>query len=994
MLWIYFDRQGVAKCKVNVGNKIRQGDEVPLSIYLEGTNDGTNNWKVYNVAYITPNATSLESATAAEDTGLVEETFSLGNPSEANFYFKNGETYKVYEATLPEEATSFGGNGGHIAIKITLGLDDDQQRMETISQYVEPTYGNKATNITDQEYAKLISLYDNYDPRIVKGYGANAGQQIGTPDTLDFTGKNPNATAIDPTLDGTLSAGGMGESSMSLGGNSVASGKRSLACGDTTVAKGAYSAAFGNSSVALGDGSFAEGAENVARGRASHAEGEANQALGPASHAEGSHTTASNSYSHASGYKTVTGRDNQFVCGAYNAGSEETIFEVGNGDDESSRKNAFAVLADGRAKVQAAPTEDDDVVRKRDIEEEFDNYQLKYSEATVRAYTSLELANADLANLAVGQKVVVTTKSLYAYPENELYEVATDVDGNKFLFASTIGRKGLTNYYVFKYDAGTTEVQDVHTGLNSRFTDPDGNKVNYGTEVVSDGNGFYAYVLDSSSNYIGKVSLGAKVFEFLDNQNVKFLEMDNSATYLRAPNASAWAEFSTGEAKIYGNTIYFGSEDAEKGSYSGTIDIGTSIHMTSGGAVINFNPAGNTTFSDGEVYFKSNIYSSGGLADFKGEVYVGQFLQVDGTGTSYIKSEGNAKAFYADGAKTEVSDPTGASSIELSASGIAMKGAASIENDPTEDTQIANKHYVDYAIATGGDFKLNIENGAGKGSLQTRDSAAKASGAYSCAFGDGVSTDVDYSMIVGYNFDMPAGSVFAVGCNYAYFQVGAENTHVNSSNFFVAGHSDFMAPVTFDLGVDVKGDLYVGGTLTATNFKAINATSLDTERATIGLAKGNTEPIESYIGLYAEKYNGTDYGALVWDNTGTAYVGDATVDKNGKISDLSHTLQPIMTRSETSLLSDGCVLSWDADSLKAVESPWFSVGTDGVSMVSDAFEVAVDNKTAWLGDKDRQHGIKVSSEGVYVEEPATDAEVANKKYVDDHSGSPIILRVW
>ena len=611
------------------------------------------------------------------------------------------------------------------------------------------------------------------------------------------------------------------------------------------------------------------------------------------------------------------------------------------------------------------------------------DYQLQYSMSNVRAYPSWELAKADLANLADSQMVICPADGNQAGEELDLFIVGVDSAGNKKLYLTAMGYEGLADWYVAKELVSAKTIQSVPSGLTSQYSDSDGNQVNYGTEVVSDGNGFYAYVLDSSSNYTGKVSLGAKVFEFLDNQNVKFLEMDNSATYLRAPNASSWLELGTGVVNIVGNTV----------------NVNDSSHNTNVKGINITYGSQNVTSHDFKGFYATfdvdtTFSVDATVSDFKSEVLVKDSLKVDGTGTSYIKSEGNAKAFYADGAKTEVSDPTGASSIELSASGIAMKGAASIENDPTEDTQIANKHYVDYAIATGGDFKLNIENGAGKGSLQTRDSAAKASGAYSCAFGDGVSTSVDYSAIVGYNFDMPAGSVFAVGCNYAYFQVGAENTHVNSSNFFVAGHSDFMAPVTFDLGVDVKGDLYVGGTLTATNFKAINATSLDTERATIGLAKGNTEPIESYIGLYAEKYNGTDYGALVWDNTGTAYVGDATVDKNGKISDLSHTLQPIMTRSETSLLSDGCVLSWDADSLKAVESPWFSVGTGGVSMVSDAFEVAVDNETAWLGDKDRRRGIKVTSEGVYVEEPATDAEVANKKYVDDHSGSPIILRVW
>lgn len=91
------------------------------------------------------------------------------------------------------------------------------------------------------------------------------------------------------------------------------------------------------------------------------------QALGIASHAEGASTVATYSYSHASGRGTKTGRNEQFVCGTYNAGSEENIFEAGNGVDESSRSNAFEVLADGRAKVHAAPTEDDDVVRKGDV---------------------------------------------------------------------------------------------------------------------------------------------------------------------------------------------------------------------------------------------------------------------------------------------------------------------------------------------------------------------------------------------------------------------------------------------------------------------------------------------------------------------------------------------------------------------------------------------------------------------------------------------------
>ena len=127
----------------------------------------------------------------------------------------------------------------------------------------------------------------------------------------------------------------------------------------------------------------------------------------------------------------------------------------------------------------------------------------------------------------------------------------------------------------------------------------------------------------------------------------------------------------------------------------------------------------------------------------------------------------------------------------------------------------------------------------------------------------------------------------------------------------------------------ISGDLSVGGTFTATKFKAIEAETLDTERYTIGLAKGNTSAITSYVGLYASKYDGTNDGALVWDSTGTAYVGDASVDSDGKVTDPNKTLQPLLTRGEASSLSDKAILAWDADSSKAVASEYFGYSESG-----------------------------------------------------------------
>lgn len=117
-----------------------------------------------------------------------------------------------------------------------------------------------------------------------------------------------------------------------------------------------------------------------------------------------------------------------------------------------------------------------------------------------------------------------------------------------------------------------------------------------------------------------------------------------------------------------------------------------------------------------------------------------------------------------------------------------------------------------------------------------------------------------------------------------------------------------------------NGDVAVNGTLTATKFVDVQAKTVSTSEYTIGLAKGNESKITTYIGLYATKYNGSDDGALVWDNTGTAYVGDAVVSSDGKITDPNNTLQPLMTRAEASTLSNGCLLAWEADKLRAVRS--------------------------------------------------------------------------
>lgn len=219
----------------------------------------------------------------------------------------------------------------------------------------------------------VVSSLPFLDPMLLNlenGTGVNALQQK---KDAGYTGvaiktKNPNAYALDNTLTDNEPIGATGDYASSFGGTSSAQGKRSHAEGTSTIAKGKYSHAEGDNSVALGHDSHAEGYTTVAKGQGSHAEGIVTQANGYASHAEGAATISSHECSHSEGCHTITSSDFQHVEGKYNADNSKAIHIVGNGNSDTDRKNAFEVLLDGRAKVQSAPIEDNDAVRKIELD--------------------------------------------------------------------------------------------------------------------------------------------------------------------------------------------------------------------------------------------------------------------------------------------------------------------------------------------------------------------------------------------------------------------------------------------------------------------------------------------------------------------------------------------------------------------------------------------------------------------------------------------------
>ena len=110
----------------------------------------------------------------------------------------------------------------------------------------------------------------------------------------------------------------------------------------------------------------------------------------------------------------------------------------------------------------------------------------------------------------------------------------------------------------------------------------------------------------------------------------------------------------------------------------------------------------------------------------------------------------------------------------------------------------------------------------------------------------------------------------------------------------IAGDLKVTGSAEIQKNLKVVGDLEVKGTVT-------KADEISTESNFIHLREGATSGLadNQYTGLEATKYDGTNNGQLVFDNGGTARVGD------------KENTQPLATRCEESAMTDGKPVYWD-----------------------------------------------------------------------------------
>lgn len=145
--------------------------------------------------------------------------------------------------------------------------------------------------------------------------------------------------------------------------------------------------------------------------------------------------------------------------------------------------------------------------------------------------------------------------------------------------------------------------------------------------------------------------------------------------------------------------------------------------------------------------------------------------------------------------------------------------------------------------------------------------------------------------------------------------------------------------------VQAKANLTVGGNLEVKGSTfTVDSETLRVKDKIIEVGKDNTTTLIGYAGIAVPKYDGTNDGALVYDSTGTAYVGDARINSDGSISDVD--MKPLVTRADT--MTDGAYPVWD-NATKSVKSGVIKSGSGTNAIVVGDYNQAISENTIAFG---------------------------------------------
>lgn len=174
----------------------------------------------------------------------------------------------------------------------------------------------------------------------------------------------------------------------------------------------------------------------------------------------------------------------------------------------------------------------------------------------------------------------------------------------------------------------------------------------------------------------------------------------------------------------------------------------------------------------------------------------------------------------------------------------------------------------------------------------------------------------------------------------------SNNDHVHSALYNPSGQ-------TQSLFVDTVGNIHVNGSIfqTGTSYET-HSENIHINNDYIYLRSNAIAAlgINQYTGLEAVKYDGTSNGRLVFDNTGTARVGDIGNE------------QPLATRNESNTMTNNGLLYWDSDSSRIKTA----------SLTLDNFDTVYYTKSTAnqtfvkLSGGTMTGGLNIQSGGIYI----------------------------
>lgn len=162
-----------------------------------------------------------------------------------------------------------------------------------------------------------------------------------------------------------------------------------------------------------------------------------------------------------------------------------------------------------------------------------------------------------------------------------------------------------------------------------------------------------------------------------------------------------------------------------------------------------------------------------------------------------------------------------------------------------------------------------------------------------------------------------------------------------------------LAGAAFTGNVTIGGNLTVNGTTTT-----IESSTLQVKDKLIEVAHGNTTALTTPAGLIVPKYDGTNSGALVFDSTGTAYVGDVTLDTDGNINVTNSDLRALAARDGA--IANGNITKWDNTKQALVDA---GIASSDIALKKDY--VTIDTTQTITGAKTFGASV-VLSKGLYV----------------------------